>query len=405
MSENGWHRQASLAVSWVIMDLQKPQALHRAHRARPALRRRLLRRRDVHRHLLPADLPGEDAQGGELPLLRHAAGGRAGGLPSVPALPARARAGQRAGRRCAADRAAIVQRLEEGTLDDEAELEAIAEQFELSSRQIRRIVQKELGVPPIQLVLTRRCCSPSSCSPRRRCRSPRWRSRAASRACAVSTTRSAAATACRPRACASRDGRRTARPRARDFTLLLSYRAPYDWHGRARVPRARALAGVEEVTDDAYVRTVRLGARRGGFASRSAEAARAARGARHSLTPALPALLARVRALFDLDARPDVIARASPQGPRLDAAVGEPRPARPRRVRRIRARRARDPRPAGHGKGRDDHRGPLRRGVRRADRDAARGAQAPVTRRRRASPRPASTRSPASASSARAAGA
>ena len=32
----------------------------------------------------------------------------------------------------------------------------IAGQFELSSRQIRRIVQKELGVPPIQLLLTRR---------------------------------------------------------------------------------------------------------------------------------------------------------------------------------------------------------------------------------------------------------
>ena len=50
----------------------------------------------------------------------------------------------------------IVQRLEEGQLDDEAGLEAIADQFELSSRQIRRIVQSELGVPPIQLLLTRR---------------------------------------------------------------------------------------------------------------------------------------------------------------------------------------------------------------------------------------------------------
>src|SRR6185436_14843257 len=37
-----------------------------------------------------------------------------------------------------------------------AGLEAIADQFELSSRQIRRIVHKELGVPPIKLLLTRR---------------------------------------------------------------------------------------------------------------------------------------------------------------------------------------------------------------------------------------------------------
>ena len=50
----------------------------------------------------------------------------------------------------------IAHRIEEGMLDEEAGLEEIAAQFGLSSRQIRRIVQKELGVSPIELVLTRR---------------------------------------------------------------------------------------------------------------------------------------------------------------------------------------------------------------------------------------------------------
>src|SRR4051794_33051496 len=50
----------------------------------------------------------------------------------------------------------IVQRIEEGVADEESVLETIAREFELSSRQIRRIIQKQLGVPPIQLVLTRR---------------------------------------------------------------------------------------------------------------------------------------------------------------------------------------------------------------------------------------------------------
>ena len=50
----------------------------------------------------------------------------------------------------------MVQRIEEGAMDDDAGLEAIADQFELSSRQIRRIIKKELGVSPIQLILTRR---------------------------------------------------------------------------------------------------------------------------------------------------------------------------------------------------------------------------------------------------------
>src|SRR5215831_17523438 len=38
----------------------------------------------------------------------------------------------------------IAHRIEEGLVDDGASIEDIADQFELSSRQIRRIVQKEL---------------------------------------------------------------------------------------------------------------------------------------------------------------------------------------------------------------------------------------------------------------------
>ncbi len=41
----------------------------------------------------------------------------------------------------------------------------------------------------------------------------------------------------------------------------------------------------------------------------------------HGLTPVLPALLGRVRALFDLDARPDVIAKGLRRDPRLAPAV------------------------------------------------------------------------------------
>ena len=39
----------------------------------------------------------------------------------------------------------VVHRIEEGLIDDTASSEDIAEQFELSSRQLRRIVQKDLG--------------------------------------------------------------------------------------------------------------------------------------------------------------------------------------------------------------------------------------------------------------------
>ena len=41
----------------------------------------------------------------------------------------------------------------------------------------------------------------------------------------------------------------------------------------------------------------------------------------HSLTPVLPVLLGRIRALFDLDARPDVISKHLTQDARLTSAV------------------------------------------------------------------------------------
>jgi AraC family transcriptional regulator of adaptative response / DNA-3-methyladenine glycosylase II len=90
--------------------------------------------------------------------------------------------------------------------------------------------------------------------------------------------------------------------------LLLSYRAPFDWQGLLRFLRTRTLVGVEAVTDDAYARTVRLGDRTGWVRVRDMPAKRALTvELPHALTPVLPALLGRLRHLFDLSARPDII--------------------------------------------------------------------------------------------------
>ena len=50
----------------------------------------------------------------------------------------------------------LVQQLDHHPAKDDAGIAAIADRFELSERQLRRIVKKELGVSPIQLVQTRR---------------------------------------------------------------------------------------------------------------------------------------------------------------------------------------------------------------------------------------------------------
>src|SRR4029078_6284267 len=144
----------------------------------------------------------------------------------------------------------MVQRLEEGSLDEKAGLEEIADQFELSSRQIRRIVQNELGVPPIQLLLTRRLlldkqlltettlpitevAFASGFSSLRRFND------AFSRRYEMPPTR--------PRKKATGDA--AAITQTQSATLQLSYRPPYDWKGVLAFLAARALKGIEHVTD------------------------------------------------------------------------------------------------------------------------------------------------------------
>ncbi|HEX2455674.1 MAG TPA: AlkA N-terminal domain-containing protein [Vicinamibacterales bacterium] len=217
----------------------------------------------------------------------------------------------------------IVQRLEEGKLDAQAGLEDIADQFELSSRQIRRIVQKELGVPPIQLLLTRRLLLAKQLltettlpvteiafasgfsslrrfndafSTRYRMPPTRLRKKATEGAEAIADSTSS--------------------------TLQLSYRPPYDWEGVLAFLAARSLKGIEWVTAQSYARTVRLGDAKGWIrVTQSRKKHALMLEFTHTLTPALPALLSRVRALFDLNARPDMISKHLARDERLARAV------------------------------------------------------------------------------------
>ena len=78
----------------------------------------------------------------------------------------------------------------------------------------------------------------------------------------------------------------------------------------------------EHVTGDAYARTVQLGEATGWIrVTQSKEAHALILEFTHGLTPVLPGLLSRVRALFDLDARPDLIAKHLRKDPRLASAV------------------------------------------------------------------------------------
>jgi AraC family transcriptional regulator of adaptative response / DNA-3-methyladenine glycosylase II len=204
----------------------------------------------------------------------------------------------------------IARRLEEGAIESDAGIEDIARQFELSARQIRRIVRKEMGVSPIALLQTRRLllakqlltetslpvteiAFASGFSSLRRFndaflkqyRMPPTRLR---------------------RAAAGGDA-----PAGAEETsvLHLSYRPPYDWEGILAFLKDRSLQGVEWVTPDAYCRTVCINNDKGWIAVRHAPAKNALSVEfTHTLAPVLPVLLGRLRDMFDLGARPDLIA-------------------------------------------------------------------------------------------------
>ncbi|MEO5568661.1 MAG: AlkA N-terminal domain-containing protein [Gemmatimonadaceae bacterium] len=222
----------------------------------------------------------------------------------------------------------LVHRIDEGMLDRASDesgrwLERVARQFGWSSRQIRRIVHRELGVSPMELLQTRRLLlakqlltetllpiaeiahASGYASLRRfndafvqRYGMPPTRFR---KGADGSQTKSAGGT----------------------FTLQLGYRMPFDWVAMLDFLRARQMRGVEHVTGDTYMRTVRLGTRTGWIEVRNDADRRALRvSLPHALTPVLPPLLGRLRHLFDLSARPDIIAATLRDHSALNAGVG-----------------------------------------------------------------------------------
>ncbi len=97
------------------------------------------------------------------------------------------------------------------------------------------------------------------------------------------------------------------------ITLALSYRPPYPWEDMLSFLSARAIPGVEAVSDDGYLRTVRLEGANGacacGWLKVTHRPDQNALGLRisESLLPALSQVLARVRRLFDLCCEPHTI--------------------------------------------------------------------------------------------------
>ncbi|MDU4094518.1 MAG: AlkA N-terminal domain-containing protein [Pantoea sp.] len=217
----------------------------------------------------------------------------------------------------------LLQRIDEGMLDDVNSLEEVAAWFHLSLRQLRRIVQQELGVSPLELKQTRRLLLAKQLLTETRL--PITEIAFASGFSSLRRFNDVFNT--RYRMPPSRLRKEAAAGEKMlshldSSTLLLSYRPPYNWQTMLDFLRLRALKNVEWVDDNRYLRTVQLGRYRGWICVRHVAQKNTLQVEfAHALTGALPALLRRLRNLFDLNAHPQCIDEHLRQDPLLSESI------------------------------------------------------------------------------------
>jgi AraC family transcriptional regulator of adaptative response / DNA-3-methyladenine glycosylase II len=217
--------------------------------------------------------------------------------------------------------AAALRLIEEGALSDGKTIDELARSLGVSDRHLRRAMQAELGVSPLalaesrRLALARQLIVDSALPMTEVAFASGYRS--VRRFNAAVRARYGRAPGAMRRA--RPDGRVVRLETATDtVTVTLQFRPPYDWGAMLAYLGAHAIAGVELVREGAYLRTAAVGAHRGWLAvtadpKRSALRATIAT----SLLAGLPTIVARLRRLLDLDARPAAIAAHLARDPRL----------------------------------------------------------------------------------------
>jgi AraC family transcriptional regulator of adaptative response / DNA-3-methyladenine glycosylase II len=207
----------------------------------------------------------------------------------------------------------VVARLE-GELP-EGGLAGLARSLGVSDRHLRRVVQAELGVTPRELALVHRLGLAKQLL--RDTTLPVAEVAFASGFASVRRFNAVFVERCGVTPTALRGSGAPRREPGR-LTIRLGLRPPIDWSGLLAFLGRRALRGVEGVSDGELRRAVRIGERTGYLRAALAASGEAVEvELSPSLAPCVVEIAARVRRLFDLDARPDVIAERFTTDPLL----------------------------------------------------------------------------------------
>jgi AraC family transcriptional regulator of adaptative response / DNA-3-methyladenine glycosylase II len=192
----------------------------------------------------------------------------------------------------------------EGALDgDDSGVTRLADRLGIGERQLRRLFDQHLGVPPVVVAQTRRVLFAKQLIQETALSMVQVASIAGFGSVRRFNDAFRRLYGRAPREL--RGHRRAAAPSA--VTLRLGYRAPYDWDAMVSFLAARAVDGVELVENGRYLRTFAIDQSTGSIEVATGKNCLLAT-IRSSDVRALLTIVARIRGLFDLDANVQAIA-------------------------------------------------------------------------------------------------
>ncbi len=207
--------------------------------------------------------------------------------------------------------------ISEGALDeDEAGVEALADRLGVGGRQLRRLFKQHLGASPIAVAQTRRVLFAKQLL-----HDTRLPMAEVAMSAGFGSVRRFNETFRdlfgRPPSALRRKG--GADTSARDgVTLRLAYRPPYDWPGMLAALTARAVPGNEWIEDDVWHRRIEFEGTEGTVSVAHLPARNSvAVTIRFPSVKALPAIVARIRRVFDLGADITTIGSHLARDPKL----------------------------------------------------------------------------------------
>jgi AraC family transcriptional regulator of adaptative response / DNA-3-methyladenine glycosylase II len=209
--------------------------------------------------------------------------------------------------------------IEAGALD-RGDVDALASRLGVGERQLRRLFRQHLGASPVAVAQTRRVLLAKQLI--QETQLPMTEVALAS---GFGSLRRFNETFqqlyARPPGALRRTRRASAAAAEAGVTVRLAYRAPYDWQAMIAYLAARAIPGVEVVTPRAYARTLEVDGARGFVSVRPAGDDTLEAEIHLSRLPALPAVIARIRRVFDLASDPTLIGAYLSQDPALAPLV------------------------------------------------------------------------------------